>query len=463
MAGAALAGVMVYLLMRPVGRQLAERSAQLAEEEQHAAELAARAEDLNGRLHAAEAESARIPALEQRIADVDGQLKQRIEAVAGLQTALEQERKAAQEKLALLEDTKKKLSEAFSVIARQALDQNSESFLKLAGERLGAAQEVSKAELEKRQQAVAELVAPLREQLKRYEEQIRGMETLRESAYGELRAQVASLGESQRGLNEETRKLVHALSAPQVRGRWGEVTLRRAVELAGMVEHCDFEEQVSVGTGDGRLRPDMIVNLPEARSIVIDAKTPLVAFMDAINSADPEERRAHMRRHAEHVAGHLEKLSQKDYWSQFKTAPEFVVMFIPGEGFLAAAAEHKPDLIEKGFERKVILATPATLFALLRTVAMGWRQELLAREAQQISELGSQLYERLAVVIEHIGRVGSNLENAVKSYNAAVSSIESRLMVTARKFPELGIAVKKTLPEDMGMIEITPSQVQAEN
>ncbi|MCE5230178.1 DNA recombination protein RmuC [bacterium] len=462
-AGSALSGIIVYLLMRPMARTLAERTAQLEEQEKRASDLAARVEDLNGHLHAAEAEASRIPSLEEQIANLDRQLKERIESVAALQANLEQERKAADEKLAILDEARQKLSDAFTALASNALQQNNEAFLQLAGERLSAAERQNKSELEKRQQAVAELIAPLREQLKRYEEQIHGLETLREKAYGELHAQVAQLGESQRGLNEETRRLVHALSAPQVRGRWGEVTLRRAVELAGMVEHCDFEEQVSVGTEDGRLRPDMVVNLPEERSIVIDAKTPLVAFMDAINSADPDDRRAHMRRYADHVAGHLEKLSQKEYWNQFKTAPEFVVMFIPGEGFLAAAAEHKPDLIEKGFERKVILATPATLFALLRTVAMGWRQELLAREAQQISELGSQLYERLAVVVKHLGSVGSNLESAVKSYNQAMASIESRLLVTARKFPDLGIAVSKTLPEQVGLIEITPGAVKTDD
>lgn len=459
-AGCAIAGIIVYLFMRPNARELNACTAQLTEEQKRTADLTARVEDLNGRLHTAEAESARIPSLESQISQLDQQLKQRIESVASLQTALDQERKAADEKIALLDEARQKLSDAFTALASQALQNNNEAFLQLAGERLSAAEQQNKSELEKRQQAVAELIAPLKDQLKRYEEQIRGLETMREKAYGELRAQVVSLGESQRGLNEETRRLVHALSAPQVRGRWGEVTLRRAVEMAGMVRHCDFDEQVSVGTEDGRLRPDMIVRLPEGRTIVIDAKAPLMAFMDAINSADPEHRLAHMRRYADQVASHLDKLSQKDYWSQFETTPEFVVMFIPGEGFLAAAAEHKPDLIEKGFERKVILATPATLFALLRTVEMGWKQELLAREAQQISKLGSELYERLAVVIKHLTSVGSNLESAVKSYNQAMASIESRLLVTARKFPELGIAVTKTLPEQVDLIEIAPSQIQ---
>lgn len=462
-AGCAIAGIIVYLVMRPNARALAERTERLAEEEKNAATLASRIEDLLGRVHTAEAEASRIPALESRIARLDEQLKERIESVASLQTAIEQERKANDEKLALLDEARRKLADAFAALASQALQNNNEAFLQLAGERLGAAEQQNKSELEKRQQAVAELIAPLRDQLKRYEEQIRGIESLREKAYGELHAQVTSLGESQRGLNEQTHRLVEALrNAPQVRGRWGEVTLRRAVELAGLVEHCDFEEQVSVGTEDGRLRPDMIVNLPEGRSIVIDAKTPLKAFMEAIAAADPEERRAHMRRHADHVAGHMDKLAQREYWSQFKAAPEFVVMFIPGEGFLAAAAEERPDLIERGFERKVILATPATLFALLRTVAMGWRQETIAREAQQISELGAELYERLTLVVKYLGGVGTNLESAVKAYNQAMASIESRLLVTARKFPDLGIAIKKPLPEQIELIETAPSQIQSD-
>lgn len=460
LAGCLIAAIIVYLFMRPMARERDERTARLAEEEKETAKLRDQVRNLTGDLQAAKKEAERVSSLEYRIAQLDEQLKQRIEIVASLQTALEQERKAADEKIALLDEARQKLSDAFTALASQALQNNNEAFLQLAGERLSAAEQQNKSELEKRQQAVGELIAPLRDQLKRYEEQIRGLETMREKAYGELSAQVVSLGESQRGLNEETRRLVHALSAPQVRGRWGEVTLRRAVEMAGMVKHCDFEEQVSVGTEDGRLRPDMIVRLPEGRTIVIDAKAPLMAFMDAINSADPEHRHAHMRRYADQVASHLDKLSQKDYWSQFETTPEFVVMFIPGEGFLAAAAEQKPDLIEKGFERKVILATPATLFALLRTVEMGWKQELLTREAQQISALGSELYERLAVVIKHLGSVGSNLESAVKSYNQAMASIESRLLVTARKFPELGIAVTKTLPEQVDLIEIAPSQIQ---
>src|SRR5579863_6877404 len=397
---------------------------------------------------------ARLSLMEKELAGAKADLarllldqRQLIEGRARLESALELERKASNEKLALLTRAGEDLQNAFKALAADALKTNNSTFLQIAQETLKRFQSDARGDLDARQKAVADLVTPVRESLSKVDAQIQQMEIARGEAYGDLKAQVQSLITTQKELQSETGNLVRALRTPNVRGRWGEIQLRRVVEIAGMLPYCDFAEQETVTTEAGRFRPDLVVKLPGGKNVVVDAKTPLDAFLDAFETNDEETRRKCLLNHARQVRDHMETLSGKNYWEQFEATPEFVVMFLPGETFFSAALEQDPGLIEQGVLSRVIPASPTTLIALLKAVNYGWNQEKLARNAKQISELGKDLYERMATMAEHIEDIGGDLHKAVGSYNKAIGSLERMVLPAARKFTELGAPVADDIPQ----------------
>ena len=379
----------------------------------------------------------------KRINNERRQREEALQRLSRLEAQLEAERRSGQEKLGLLEDIRQRSEKNFEQLSSRALADNNRNFLDLAKATLEQYQGQARQELEQRQNAIDHLVKPLKEALTQVDSKIAQLEQTRSGAYARLDEQVRALLGSQIKLETETGNLVKALRTPTVRGRWGEIQLRKVVEMAGMLDYCDFNEQQS--SGDGRARPDLIVKLPNGRNIVIDSKAPLMAYLEAIEAPDETARNRALEHHARHIRNHILKLSAKQYWDQFQPTPEFAVLFLPGESFFSAALSVDPGLIEAGVERKVLLATPTTLIALLRSVAYGWREEKLTANAVAISRLGQEIHERLATLHQHFHQMGRSLEKAVDSYNKGIASLDSRVLVTARKFAELGAGSSKDI------------------
>src|SRR5512147_2702668 len=425
--GLALGALAGYLARAGVARLADERAARVA--------------DLEARLAAREAEAAQARAA--------ASLSERRAAEA--EARREAERAAAEEKLALVEDARARLTDAFKALSAEALRESSASFLALARTSLEKYQEGARGDLEKRERSIAELLSPVRDSLGKLDGHIRELEKTREGAYQALTTQLRGMAEAQGELRAEAGNLVRALRAPQVRGRWGELQLRRVVELAGMLDHCDFHEQQTVEGDAGRLRPDLVVHLPGGRDVVVDAKAPLAAYLDAAEAKDDATRAAKLAEHARQLRDHIAALSRKAYWEQFQPAPEFAILFLPGESFYAAALEADPSLLEAGVERRIFLATPTTLITLLKAVAYGWQKEAAAENAQQVAALGRELYKRVGDLGGHFARVGKNLSQTVDAYNRAVGSLEARVLPQARRFEELAAA-----PEGLDLPELAP-------
>jgi DNA recombination protein RmuC len=430
LGAAALAALVVWLVLRQHSAVLAER-------------LRARDED-NARL------ATDLAASRERLAEIENQ-KSKIE------NELAAERAAAAEKISALTDAHERLRAEFKSLSADALSKNTDEFLKLARETFGQLHQQSAGELEKRQQAIDALVKPLRESLDKVGASVVEMDKARADAYGRLSEQLKSLGTAQAQLQSVTGSLSTALSASKTAGTWGELQLRRVVELAGMTSYCDFVEQTTQGAGM-RDRPDLVVRLPGGQQIVVDAKAPNEAYREAANASDEPVRVAKLAEHAAKVRGHIDALGAKNYWEQFQPSPEFVVLFLPGDQFLAGALQADPSLIDRAIAKKVLLATPGTLIALLKAAHYGWRQEDVARNANVIADLGRTLYDRIAGFADNLDKVGRGLETASKAYNAAVGSFEQTVLPGARKFAELGAKGAKELPAP-GPAETIPRDV----
>jgi len=366
---------------------------------------------------------------------------------ARLETELEGDEEHYEEQLALLHDARDSLTHHFAALSQQALKQNSSLFLKLAGQNLKLQQHRASSELESRQQSIDSMLTPIKEALERTEKQIRHIEEERKTAYGALSQQIETLMRSEMDLRGETHNLIHALKRPDVRGRWGEMTLKRLAELAGMVEFCDFDEQAKTDSAENQLRPDMIVRMPDQRELIIDAKAPLDGYLAAIDADTDKEKQAALERHARNLRERMKALAGKTYWAQFKRSPDFVVLFVPGDQFLSAALSLDPQLMEDAMKNHIILATPSSLMALLRAVAFGWRQSVFSENAEKIRDLGEELYRRIATLTEHFQKLGKSINNSVEHYNKTLGSLERQLLPGAKRMTELGIQEKKSTAE----------------
>lgn len=402
-----------------------------------------------------------------RLAPLEAQLKSLTDEVLHLRTQntslasdLEHEKQQAVEKMQAIEQAQVRLTDSFRRLSADALSANNQSFLQLANTALQKFQETARMDLGQRQQAIAEMMQPMHQALHKVDGKIVELEKQRVGAYEVLRQQVLELVSSQKELRLETSNLVKALRAPTVRGQWGEIQLKRVVEMAGMVSYCDFIEQVSTAVDGGRIRPDMIVNLPGGKKIIVDAKAPLSAYLEALEAKDDTIRQQKIQDHARQVRQHIRNLSQRNYWEQFDETPEFVILFLPGETFFSAALEGDPSLIEAGVKEKVILATPTTLIALLRAIAYGWRQETLAESTRAIGELGKELYKRISDMGDHFSRLGRHLSQSVDCYNQTLGTLERRVLVSARKFKDLDSA-NSTALEELAPVDAVPRSVQS--
>lgn len=373
--------------------------------------------------------------------------------VAVLGAKLSSEQALEAERALALERAMEQLDRRFDDLAGRQLRENIENFLRLARENLGQHQQAAQSTLKEREQAIEALVKPIQESLARTSDALREIEVERQRDFGSLRQHLTDMRETHGALQRETRNLVQALSKPQVRGQWGEIALRRLVELAGLTAHCDFEEQVHVAAEEGSQRPDMVIHLPEGRDVVVDVKTPLDAYLLAVEAGSDEARSAALRRHAQHVAERVRLLSSKNYAAQFANAPQFVVLFLPGDQFLSAALDQQPDLLDRAMSAGVVLTTPSTLLALLKAVHSGWQNVRLAEGAERIRRLAEDLYARLGTFRNHLGKLGNALEASLRAYNASVGSLERNVLPGARKFTELGVRADKPI-EDLSEIEV---------
>jgi DNA recombination protein RmuC len=396
--------------------------------------------------------------LERELVAARGELRADIVV---LEAALEHERTLAEEKLKAVQQANEELSQAFKALSSDALERNSAQFIELAKAAFGELQTKAHGELDARQQAFAQLFEQVGQSLTKVDTKLESLERDRREAEGALQQHLVSIVEGQDKLRLETGALVSAMRQPHARGRWGEMQLRRVVEMTGMLAHCDFREQLAVRSDDGVLRPDLIVHLPGGKQIVVDAKAPLQSYLDAHNATDPDERKRHLGAHARLLREHIKKLSAKSYWSQFEAAPDFVFLFLPGEHFYNGALEADPTLLEDGVNQCVLVATPTTLIALLRAVAYGWQQEKITENARAISELGRELHGRLAVLADHLQTVGRRLRSTVDAFNGAVGSMEGRVLVAARRFADHGaVSASKELPS-VEPVDLTPRTLQA--